>query len=142
MKTNLFISVVICFLMLSGFQCQKRINGYPQDQLRTSDGEQCYKGKLVIKAMCMNYTISVISGKIDKSLIQQTWTDKSTGKTHHNVFALGSQCSFPADIKEGDEFYFKIVGKSDPDCVVCMAYYPTPEKKLSIAVLKSGCSTE
>jgi hypothetical protein len=64
-----------------------------------------------------------------------SWKDESTGKIHTNVFALGSVCSFPANIKEGDEFYFTI----DPDpvrnCAVCMAYYPKPPKSVAIKVV-------
>ncbi len=94
-----------------------------------------YKGKLVIKAMCMNYTISVLS-TIDDSLVEKTWTDESTGKSYSNAFGLGSRCDFPANIKEGDEFYFKIDTAVKQGCAVCMAYYPTPAKKLSIKVVE------
>ncbi len=137
MKTASFTSVLVCFVLLSGFQCQKKISGVTGQRQ-----DDCFKGKLVIKGICMNYTISVISANIDTSLIEKTWEDKSTGKVYQNVFALGSQCNFPADIKEGDEFYFKVVEKANEDCILCMAYYPKPEKHLSIAVLKSGCSDE
>jgi hypothetical protein len=142
MKTAFFTSVLVCLVLLSGFQCQRRISDVGEDRETSQRKEDCIKGKLMIKGICMNYTISVISGNIDQSLIEKSWTDKSTGKVYQNVFALGSQCSFPADIKEGDDFYFKILSKNDPDCAVCMAYYPTPGKKLAIAVLKSGCTTE
>ncbi|MFL5773710.1 MAG: hypothetical protein ACJ75F_11165, partial [Flavisolibacter sp.] len=62
----------------------------------------CYKGRLEVKAACMNYTISVTGGSMDTSRIEKSWTDETTGKTYHNVFALGSRCNFPGDIKEGD----------------------------------------
>src|SRR5688572_9742590 len=95
-----------------------------------------FKAKLEIKALCMNYTIRLLEGNIDTSLISGTWTNESTGKSYNNVFGLGSPCAFPANIKEGDEFYFTIDSSSKQDCPVCMAYYPTPPKKLSIKVLE------
>lgn len=83
----------------------------------------------------MNYTISLIEGQLDPSLLEAEWTDESTGKKYQKVFALGSPCNFPESIQEGDEFYFSIDSTTKQDCAVCMAYYPTPAKKLKIKVL-------
>lgn len=94
-----------------------------------------FKGKLEIKALCMNYTISLVEGELDKELINEEWTDESTGKAYKNVFALGSPCNFPESIKEGDEFYFSIDSTISQECAVCMAYYPTPPQKLKIKIL-------
>ena len=102
-------------------------------------GNNCHKGKLEIKGICSNYTITVLEGSLDSSKISKSWTDENTNKTYNNVFALDSPCSFPADIKEGDEFYFTIRQEGDKDCNVCMAYYPTPPKRLSITVSKTAC---
>ena len=99
----------------------------------------CYKGKLEIKGICSNYTITVLEGSLDRSKISKSWTDENTNKTYSNVFALDSPCSFPADIKEGEEFYFIVREEEDKDCNVCMAYYPTPPKRLSITVSKTAC---
>jgi hypothetical protein len=96
-----------------------------------------YKGRLEIKAICMNYTLSVIEGKIDTSLVVPNWTDENTGKSYINAFALGDPCSFPASIKQGDEFYFRIDTAKRGDCAVCMAYYPTPQKKLLIKIVEN-----
>lgn len=99
----------------------------------------CYKGKLEIKAECMNYTISIQSKHFDTSMVVSSWTDENTGKNYKNVFGLGSRCTFPDSLKAGDEFYFTIDSTSLQNCMVCMAYYPTPEKKLSIKVLNGPC---
>lgn len=99
----------------------------------------CYKGRLEIKALCMNYTISFQSNNFDTSMVVTNWTDESTGKSYKNVFGLGSRCTFPDSLKEGDEFYFTIDTTSVQNCMVCMAYYPTPAKKLSIKVLNTPC---
>jgi hypothetical protein len=101
--------------------------------------KSCFKGRLEIKGICSNYTIKILEGKADTSKIAASWTDENTGKTYTNVFALDSPCSFPADIEQGGEFYFTIREQRDKDCQVCMAYYPTPPKRLSISVLKTPC---
>lgn len=95
-----------------------------------------YKGKLEIKALCMNYTIKLLEGNIDTSKISGNWTNEATGKAYTNVFALGSPCTFPATINEGDEFYFSIDDNPNKECAVCMAYYPKPPKALSIKIVQ------
>lgn len=94
-----------------------------------------YKGKLEIKALCMNYTIRLVEGNIDTSLISASWTNESTGQAYGNVFGLANPCNFPSSISEGGEFTFTIDTSGKKDCAVCMAYYPTPPKKLHIKVL-------
>lgn len=94
-----------------------------------------YKGKLETKGLCMNYTIRLLQGSMDTSLISASWTDEVKTKTFSNVFGLGSPCTFPATINEGDEFYFTIDTSTVQNCAVCMAYYPTPPKKLAIKVI-------
>lgn len=105
------------------------------DKCKNKNEEKIYKGRLEIKAICMNYTIKLLEGNLDTTQVVAEWKDESTGKTHTNVFALGSVCSFPSTIKEGDEFYFAI----DPDpvrnCAVCLAYYPKPSKSVAIKVV-------
>lgn len=94
-----------------------------------------YKARLETKALCMNYTLRLVEGSIDTSLIVPSWTDESTGKTFTNAFGLSNPCDFPTTINEGDEFYFTIDTAQTKDCAVCMAYYPTPPRKLSIKVI-------
>lgn len=94
-----------------------------------------YKGRLEIKAICMNYTIKLLEGNIDSSRIVGHWTDETTNRSYHNVFALENPCSFPATIKQGDEFNFIIDSSKTAPCAVCMAYYPVPGKKLSIKII-------
>ena len=98
-------------------------------------GSSSFRGKLEIKALCMNYTIRLVEGQIDTSKIAATWTDETTGKSYTNVFGLGNPCDFPSTIKQGDEFYFSIGTVKERNCAVCMAYYPTPRKKLIIKVI-------
>jgi hypothetical protein len=105
----------------------------------TTSKTGCYKGRLEIKGMCSNYTIKVLEGNIDPTLIEAKWTDEQTNKSYTNVFGLGSPCTFPNDLKEGDTFYFQIDSTTVQNCNVCMAYYPTPPKKLRIKVFKNPC---
>jgi hypothetical protein len=98
---------------------------------------EVYKGRLEVQAICMNYTIKLLEGNIDTSKIAGNWTDEITKKTYNNVFALQNPCTFPANLKQGDEFSFVIdTAAAQPDCAVCMAYYPTPGKKLSIKIIE------
>lgn len=124
MKLSLFLAAIFA-LTISAENC----NG------KKTSGETRLKGKLEVKALCMNYTISLVQGELDKELLETEWTDESTGKTYTNVFGLGSPCNFPESIKEGDEFYFTIDSTTKQECAVCMAFYPTPSKKLKIKVL-------
>lgn len=94
-----------------------------------------YKGRLVIKGICMNYTIKLLAGNMDSTTIENKWTDETTGKTYKNVFALGSRCTFPSTIQQGDDFLFTIDTSKVQNCNVCLAYYPTPSKHLSIKVI-------
>ena len=93
-----------------------------------------YKAKLEIKALCMNYTLRLVEGNMDTSMIVANWKDETTGKSYQKVFGLANPCDFPSNIKEGDEFYFTIDTVKARNCAVCMAYYPTPQKKLIIKV--------
>ena len=102
---------------------------------KNKNENSAYKGKLEVKGMCMNYTIKLLEGKIDTSKFVTEWKNESTGKTHNNVFALGSVCNFPSTINEGDEFYFTIDTTYVSNCAVCLAYYPKPAKSIAIKVV-------
>jgi hypothetical protein len=130
---KILLSVIfITLLAVSENTCRNR-----KDK---SSAANCYKGRLEIKAGCMNYTVAVIEGNIDTSLVQSKWTDENTGIAYKNVFALESKCDFPTTINQGDEFYFVIDSAVNRNCAVCMMYYPVPAKKLSIRVLDKPCS--
>ena len=94
-----------------------------------------YKGKLEVKGMCMNYTIKLLEGNVDTSKLVAEGKNEMTGKTHTNVFALGSVCNFPSSINEGDEFFFTIDTTYVSNCAVCLAYYPKPPKSIAIKVV-------
>ena len=92
-------------------------------------------GKLVLKGICMNYVIEVIEGNIDPNLIEKEWINELTNVAYNNVFALGSVCSFPEGIEEGDTFQFSVqTNDADQTCAVCEAYSPTPDKSLQINI--------
>ena len=93
-----------------------------------------YKGRLEIKGICANYTIKLLNGDIDTSKIVANWADEVTNRSYTNVFALENPCYFPDSIKQGDEFYFRIDTSANKGCIKCLAYYPTPPKRLPIIV--------
>src|SRR5437773_10649572 len=101
MKFLLLASFIL--LTLSKESCKSKKEG--SSPTMTQD---CYKAKLEVKGGCMNYTIGITGQNFDTSMVAATWKDDMTGKTYMNVFALGSRCTFPDTINEGDEFYFKI----------------------------------
>lgn len=127
MKT-LFIFCLLALVTSTAFRCEK-----------TDTPNDCYKAKLVKKGICLNYTITVLSGNMDAQKIEATWTDPNTNITYQNAFRLGSVCNFPTDIEEGEEFYFSLDADAGNSCAVCQAYYPTPAKVLAIKVLDSPC---
>ncbi|MHA8062948.1 hypothetical protein [Aquirufa aurantiipilula] len=95
----------------------------------------CLKGRLAVKGICMNYVIEVVEGQVDSSQVEMLWKNPMSGKTYTQAFALKSICSFPENIKEGDEFYFSISPlPEDKMCAQCKAYSPVPAKGLSIEI--------
>jgi hypothetical protein len=117
------------FVMLS---CTKesKTNNFNSSKF---DSNKCIKGKLVLKGICMNYVIEVVSGNIDSSLIESNWENPLTHDVYKNVFGLASICTFPPTLNEGDEFYFTIPQSPvDQLCIQCKAYSPIPTKILFI----------
>lgn len=95
----------------------------------------CFKGKLVLKGICMNYVIQIIEGDIDKSLFESNWRNPVNNISYQNVFGLASICNFPSTINEGDEFYFTMPKNPIAQaCAQCEAYSPIPSKKISIEI--------
>jgi hypothetical protein len=121
------IKYLIFFIILLNISCNKS----------NDTSVACFKGKLVLKGICMNYVIQIIEGDVDKSLYESSWQNPLTNTTYQNVFGLASTCTFPTTIKEGDEFYFSIPKNPIvPACADCKAYSPTPSKKISIEICK------
>ncbi|MBL7748546.1 MAG: hypothetical protein JNM19_14015 [Chitinophagaceae bacterium] len=120
----LVILSLLATLLLSNSDCGKK-----------KSGAATYKGRLEIAGLCMNYTVALTEGEMADTLLTEEWTDETTNKTYTKVFRLGNPCEFPATIKQGDEFYFMIDTTKGKDCMVCLAYYPTPPKALAIKVV-------
>jgi hypothetical protein len=131
MQRLIFLSIVF-LLTISAENCNKKEKKAAEIKEKKED---VYKGRLEIKAICMNYTVKLTEGNIDTSKIVSEWRDETTKKTYSNVFALQNPCNFPATINQADEFYFTIDTLSTATCMVCMAYYPVPPKKLSIKII-------
>ncbi len=121
---NFLLASVFTTVLLSNSECGNKRTG------------ATLKGRLEIAGICMNYTISVIEGNPGKDAVEPSWTDETTNNSYTNAFRLGNPCDFPATIKQGDEFYFSIDTAKGKECAVCMAYYPTPSKSLSIKVIE------
>lgn len=124
MQRLLFLSAIF-LLSISAENCNKKSKNF----------NEVFKGKLEIKAICMNYTVSVLDRNTDTLDVVDNWTDETTKRSYKNVFALANPCNFPDSIKQGDEFYFVIDTAGTKSCMVCMAYYPVPGKKLPIKIV-------
>jgi hypothetical protein len=46
-----------------------------KDGCKKTSTVNCLKGQLVIKGICMNYTVKLLEGKIDSSLVEAQWKD-------------------------------------------------------------------
>jgi len=128
-RLALFLGIL--FTLLTAATCNRATQTAPLKN-------NCFKGKLVIKGICMNYVVQVIEGDTSQLQVAATWVDETTDKTYSNVFALGSKCSFPA-MEEGDEFYFTLAQKPEEGCNVCLAYRPVPPVSNFIVVNKESC---
>lgn len=126
MKKLLTPLIILVSFILSSATCQKK------------SSNTCFKGRLEIKGLCMNYVIKVLEGKSSSLSVEKSWKDESSGKTYENVFALGSKCSFP-DLKEGEEFYFNLSSSEVQNCAVCQAYRPVPNATNAIKVISEPC---
>lgn len=103
----------------------------PQEELP----ENCLKGRLAFTGICNGYVIELISGTLDTSKVEAQWKNPDTGKIYKNAFALSNVCNFPTNLKDGDEFYFKVdQSQLIADCFTCKAYSPTPRKSLPIYI--------
>ncbi|NCI45647.1 hypothetical protein [Sediminibacterium soli] len=119
--------ILLCFAALGLSMCSPR----PQ-----TDEKTCLTGKLVKRGICGQRVIQ-LSGEVTGGMaVAQSWTDSLAHKSYQNVFTVSNPCSFPSEIKEGEEFSFTITTKPDTTCIQCMAYTPVPEQKNSILV---GC---
>lgn len=121
--TRFLLLLTVFQLCVSAETCNKKVKS------------QTFKGKLEIAGICSNYTISLLEGNMATSLLVQEWKDEVSGREYENVFRLGSPCTFPASIKQGDSFYF-ILDSTPQNCQVCLAYYPTPSKSVNIKVIQ------
>jgi len=116
------LSLVGIVFSLSGFQCEKQVDG------------PLLKGKLAVNGICANITITLVEGNLEPTQFENSWTNPITGITYQKAFRLANPCQFPSHIREGDEFYFRVRPSANENCVTCLAFYPTPQTALTIQV--------
>ncbi len=120
--------IVVLFILSS---CDKQ-----QDNAQNLLNSNCYKGKLVLVGLCGNAVVQVLDDRLDPAFYEKTWKDESTGIVYQNVMGNANYCSFPGDLKENQEFYFKIDTPTTklPDCAICKAISPTPQTRQYIQI--------
>jgi len=122
----LIIFVTVFFLM----SCDKR-----QDLQQVVSDSTCYKGKLVLVGICGNAVVQVLDERMPPSYYEENWKDESTGITYQKVMGNANFCSFPANLKENEEFYFRVnPPEGIDDCPRCKAISPSPEKRQYIQI--------
>ena len=125
----------IIFIVIAFTSCDKQ-----GDVQQVVTDSACYKGKLMLVGLCGNAVVQVLDDRMNPSFSEKTWKDESTGIVYQNVMGNANYCSFPGDLKEGQEFYFRI----DPptslptDCVNCKALSPTPQTRQYIQICGSS----
>lgn len=122
---------LILFSVLSVMSCDKQ-----QEIQQVVADSTCYKGKLVLKGICNNAVVEVMDDRMNPAFYEKTWKDESTGIVYSNVMGNANYCTFPGDLKEGQEFYFRIdLPTSLPaDCANCKALSPTPQTRQYIQI--------
>jgi len=123
--------MLILLSVLSVMSCDKQ-----QEIQQVVADSTCYKGKLVLKGICNNAVVEVMDDRMNPAFYEKTWKDESTGIVYKNVMGNANYCTFPGDLKEGQEFYFRIdLPTSLPaDCANCKALSPTPQTRQYIQI--------
>lgn len=123
--------MLILLSVLSVMSCDKQ-----QEIQQVVADSTCYKGKLVLKGICNNAVVEVMDDRMNPAFYEKTWKDESTGIVYRNVMGNANYCTFPGDLKEGQEFYFRIdLPTSLPaDCANCKALSPTPQTRQYIQI--------
>jgi hypothetical protein len=117
------LAVLLVFISSCAYTCKQ-------------SGGSKLRGKLVIKELCSHYVVQVINGTVDTSEVMNNWRDEKRQQTYNKVFTLSNRCTFPATIKEGEEFDFTFDSlPAVQNCAVCKAYYPTPPRLHAIKIL-------
>ena len=88
------VKYLIAFIILLNISCNKS----------NDTSVACFKGKLVLKGICMNYVIQIVEGSVNPTLFEQSWVNPFTNTTYQNVFGLESTCTFPSSIKAFNRF--------------------------------------
>ena len=126
--------LLVIFLFIAFISCDKQV-----DIQQVVTDSTCYKGKLVLKGICNNAVVEVLDDRMNPAFYEKTWKDESTGIVYRNVMGNANYCTFPGDLKEGQEFYFRIdLPTSLPaDCANCKALSPTPQTRQYIRICGS-----
>lgn len=91
------------------------------------------RGKLVYRS-CASIVVQVLDSA-HFNLGQTTWQPPDVTKApYRHVFTVANHCDFP-NLKEGDEFSFKLSKTIGNSCVICTLFDNPPQKKQTIQVI-------
>ena len=125
MKNILFLLVSIVLV-----SCGK----LPGNGSGNHDNNNAIKAK-VIRITCASTTIQILDAAHYN--LGETWTIEGTSNTYDHVAVVANKCELPDNLKEGDEFNFRIINEADArkDCIACMMYDYPPSKSIYLKVI-------
>ncbi len=106
----------------------------PNGNNNTTNGQRI-KAK-VIRITCATTVIQILDTAYYN--LGETWTINGTSTTHEHVVVVSNKCEFPANLSEGNTFYFKPISEAEANnnCAVCMMYDYPPTKSIFIKVVQ------
>lgn len=90
----------------------------------------------VIRITCATTVVQILDSNFYN--LGETWTVNGTSTRYEHVAVVSNKCEFPANLTEGNEFYFKQINEADAnnDCAVCMMYDFPPSKGIFLKVVQ------
>ncbi len=91
----------------------------------------------IVRITCASTVIQVLDSSY--FYLGETWTMKGEpDTTYQHIAKVLNKCDMPDNLKEEEEFYFRIIPKSEANnnCIVCELYDFPPDKGLYIEVVK------
>jgi len=123
-----FAAALLLLITLCAFRCNKS-SDYIGGDIYTAEIKQ-------ITSCARFYACVITEGDIDPGLVDNKW--EHDGQIYSRAFVVQNNCEFPARLKAGASFRFRILKKQPRNnCEVCMiGILGAPSKNLSVKVIE------
>ena len=123
-----FVASLLLLVTLCAFRCDKD-SYYIGDDIYTAEVKS-------ITSCARFYACVITKGEIDPDLVDNSWEHE--GQTYSKAFVVQNHCEFPARLKDGGSFRFRILKKQPRNnCEVCtIGILGAPSKKLIVKVIQ------